>query len=117
MRTIEAEVRLTLKNILLLTDFSEPSELAVPFATAIAHEYESKLYAVHVLTPVPLAYASPESAAAAVEGLEEGAQAGTQRLDAQLVGVPPQIVEREGKWCAPGRFELLTLCLEVSCPL
>jgi nucleotide-binding universal stress UspA family protein len=92
MRTIEAEVRLTLKNILLLTDFSEPSELAVPFATAIAHEYESKLYAVHVLTPVPWAYASPESAAAAVEGLEEGPQAGMQRLDAQLVDVPHETI-------------------------
>ena len=85
MRAIEAGVRLTLKNILLLTDFSEPSELAVPFATAIAREYESKVYAMHVLTPVPLAYASPESAAAAIEGFEEGAQAGMQRHDVMLV--------------------------------
>src|SRR5216683_2884778 len=81
MRAIEAGVRLTLKNILLLTDFSEPSELAVPFAIAIAREYESKVYAMHVLTPVPLAYATPESAAAAIEGLEEGAQAGMLRVD------------------------------------
>ena len=65
MRAIEAGVRLALKNILLLTDFSEPSELAIPFAIAIAREYESKVYAMHVLTSVPLAYATPESAAAA----------------------------------------------------
>src|SRR5260370_42320156 len=44
------------------------------------------------MTRVPGAYASPESAAAAVEGLEEGAQAGTQRLDAQLVGVPHETI-------------------------
>ena len=92
MSAIETGVRLTLKNILLLTDFSEPSELAVPFATAIAREYESKLYAMHVLTPVPLAYASPESVAAAIEGLEEGVQAGMQRLDAELVGVPHDVM-------------------------
>ena len=100
MRAIEAGVRLTLKNILLLTDFSEPSELAVPFATAIAREYESKVYAMHVLTPVPLAYASPESAAAAVEGFEEGAQAGMQRLDTELVGVPHDVmlVRGESVW-------------------
>jgi nucleotide-binding universal stress UspA family protein len=100
MRAIEAGVRLTLKNILLLTDFCEPSELAVPFATAIAREYESKVYAMHVLTPVPLAYAAPESAAAAIEGLEEGAQAGMQRLDAQLVGVPHEmmLVRAESVW-------------------
>lgn len=100
MRAIEAGVRLTLKNILLLTDFSEPSEIAIPFAIAIAREYDSKVYAMHVLTPVPLAYASPESAAAAIEGLEEGAQAGMQRVDAQLVGVPHEttLVRGESVW-------------------
>ncbi len=100
MRAIEAGVRLTLKNILLLTDFSEPSELAVPFAIAIAREYEASVYAMHVLTPVPLAYATPESAAAAIEGLEEGAQSGMQRLDAQLVGVPHEtlLVRGESIW-------------------
>src|ERR1700681_1965357 len=100
MRAIEAGVRLALKNILLLTDFSEPSEIAVPFAIAIAREYESKVYAMHVLTPVPLAYATPESAAAAIVGLEEGAQAGMQRVDAQLVGVPHEtmLVRAESVW-------------------
>ena len=100
MSAIETGVRLALKNILLLTDFSEPSELAVPFAIAIAREYESKVYAMHVLTPVSLAYATPELAAAAIEGLEEGAQAGMQRVDAQLVGVPHEtmLVRAESVW-------------------
>ncbi len=102
MKAIETGTRLTLKNILFLTDFSEPSEIAIPFATAIAREYESKVYALHVLTPVPPAYASPESAAAAIEGLEEGAQVGMQRVDAQLVGVPHEtmIVRGESVWPA-----------------
>src|ERR1700682_457589 len=100
MRAIETGVRLALKNILLLTDFSEPSELAVPFAVAVAREYESKVYAMHVLTPVPLAYATPESAASVIEGLEEGAQEGMQRVDAQLVGVPHEtmLVRAESVW-------------------
>ena len=100
MSAIETGVRLTLKNILLLTDFSEPSELAVPFAVAIAREYESKVHAMHVLTPIPLAYATPESAAAAIEGLEEGAEAEMQRVDAQLVGVAHEtmLVRAESVW-------------------
>ena len=100
MRAIETGARLTLKNILLLTDFSEPSEIAIPFAIAIAREYESSVYALHVLTPVQLAYASPESAAAAIEGLEEGAQAGMQRVNAQFVGVPHEtmLVRGESVW-------------------
>lgn len=100
MKAIETGVRLTLKNILLLTDFSEPSEIAIPFAIAIAREYESSVYAMHVLTPIQLSYASPEAAAAAIEGLEEGAQAGMQRVDAQLVGVPHEtmLVRGESVW-------------------
>lgn len=100
MRAIETGARLTLKNILLLTDFSEPSEIAIPFAIAIAREYESNVYAMHVLTPVPFAYASPESAAVAIEGFEEGAQAGMQIVDAQLVGVPHEtmLVRGESVW-------------------
>jgi len=100
MSAIESGVRFTLKNILLLTDFSEPSELAVPFAMAVAREYESNVYAMHVLTPVPLAYATPESAEAAIEGLEEGAEAGMQRVEAQLLGVPHEmmLVRAESVW-------------------
>jgi nucleotide-binding universal stress UspA family protein len=87
MRTIEAGTRVALKNILFLTDFSEPSEVAVSYAVAIAREYEAKACALHVLTPYPLAYASPESVAATIEGLEEGAQVEMQRLDSQLAGI------------------------------
>jgi len=100
MRTIEVGTRLTLKNILFLTDFSQPSEVAIPYAVAVAREYEAKAYALHVLTPIPLAYASPESAAAAIEGLEEGAQAEMQRLDSQFAGVDHEtmIVRGESVW-------------------
>jgi len=102
LKSMETNVRLTLNNVLLLTDFSEPSEVAIPFAMAIAREYESKVYALHVLTPVPLAYASPHSVAAAMEGLEERAQTGMQRVDAQLVGVPHEtvIVRGESVWAS-----------------
>ena len=100
MTPIETGARVRLKNILYLTDFSEPSETVIPFAIAIAREYESKVYAMHVLTPVPLGYANPESAAAAIEGLEEDAQMGMQRVDAQLVGVPHEtmLVRSESVW-------------------
>lgn len=87
MHVIESGVRLALKNILFLTDFSQASDVAIPYATAIAREYEAKLHALHVLTPTALAYATPESAEAVIEGLEDGAQIEMQRVDTQLVGV------------------------------
>src|SRR5215471_4362701 len=87
MSTIEVGARLSLKNFLFLTDFSEPSELTIPFAVGLAREYEGRLHALHVLTPVPLMYPSPESATITLDGIEEGAQAEMQQLDSQLSGV------------------------------
>ena len=100
MATIQAGKRITLENILYLTDFSEPSEAALPFAAAIAREYEAKVYALHVLTSAPVAFAAPESVGAVLEGQEESAKAQIQRVDSQLAGLPHEtIVERGvGVW-------------------
>lgn len=92
MNGIATEKRVALKNLLFLTDFSEPSELAIPFAVALAREYQAKLHALHVLVPTPLAYASPETVGPAIEAMEEGAQAEMQRLDSQLVGVTHETI-------------------------
>jgi nucleotide-binding universal stress UspA family protein len=100
MHAIESGARLVLKNFLFLTDFSEPSELAIPFAMGLAREYEAKLHALHVLTPVPLAYAAPESVAVALDALEEGAKAGMQLLESRLAGVTYEtiLVRGESVW-------------------
>src|SRR5215467_241529 len=100
MSTIEVGTRLSLKNFLFLTDFSEPSELTIPFAVGLTREYEGKLHALHVMTPVPLTYPSPKSATVALESIEEGAQAEMQRLDSQLSGVSHEIilVRAESVW-------------------
>ena len=51
MYCIETATEIKLNNILYLTDFSEPAEAALPFVTAIAREYGSKIYAFHSLLP------------------------------------------------------------------
>jgi nucleotide-binding universal stress UspA family protein len=95
MATVEAGARVVLKNILYLTDLSETSEAALPFATAIAHEYDAKVYALHVLMPVPLAYATPESTEGMIEAQEEQAHSEVEQLDSKLAGLPHEsIVER-----------------------
>jgi len=82
-----ASQRIAFKKILCLSDFSDASELALPFAINLSRAYEAKILSLHVLTPVPLAYVNPETAATLIEDLEEGAREGMQRLDAQLAGV------------------------------
>ncbi len=88
--------RINLKKILYLTDFSEPSEAALPFAVAVAREYGAKVFAFHVMTPSPLLYTTPETTAATMEAVEEAAREEMQRADAQLAGLTHEtIVERD----------------------
>ncbi|MGB0035785.1 MAG: universal stress protein [Candidatus Acidiferrales bacterium] len=87
METIDASTQIALKNILFLTDFSEPSEAALPFATAVGRGYGSKVHALHVLIPAPYVYTTPELTAVAIEGAEENAEAEMQRVESQLAGL------------------------------
>ncbi len=96
MAIVESGARVTLKNILYLTDFSEPSEAALPFVTTIAREYQSKVYALYVLMPIPLSYATPESSADMIEAQEERAQAEIQRVESQLAGLPHEAYVERG---------------------
>ena len=43
METIELKQSVTIKNILLATDFSEVSKKALPYAAAIAGKYGSRI--------------------------------------------------------------------------
>lgn len=100
MAGVEIGARVVLKNILYLTDFSEPSEAALPFAASIAREYGAKVHAYHVLIPATYAYTTPELTAAAMEGQEDAALANMQRVGAYLGSLPHEsIVERgTGIW-------------------
>jgi nucleotide-binding universal stress UspA family protein len=103
--TSKTVTRIDLKKILYLTDFSEPSEAALPFAVAVAREYAAKIYALHVMTPSPLVYTTPETTAATMEAMEDAAQAEMLRTESQLDGVVHEtIVETEmGVWPAVDR--------------
>jgi len=81
--------RISLRNILYLTDFSEPSEAAMPFAISIAREYGAKIYAYHVLLPAVLTYlTTPEMMETALASQEEAARENMRRVESQLVGLP-----------------------------
>lgn len=97
MNTTETRTRVPLKSILYLTDFSEPSEVALPFVTSIAKEYGSTIYAVHVLVPAIYPYTPPELVDCAAAAQKECAEISMQRLAAQLSGLPHEkIVSRGG---------------------
>lgn len=79
--------RIALKNILYLTDFSEPSEAALPFVADLARGYGATVHALHVLLPPMFGYGKPELANAAMEAWEERARKDMDRVASQLVGI------------------------------
>lgn len=83
----ECPSKIALRKILYLTDFSGPSENALPFVTSIARNYEGTVNALHVLVPRPLTYNTPELGDAAVAADEEYAQSEMQKVDSELTGV------------------------------
>jgi len=96
---------ISLKNILYLTDFSGPSEAALPFAIAIARGYGATVYGLHVLMPPPYVHAAPPLTAASLEAEEESANNAMQRLQSQLAGLAYETTMERGVpvWAAVER--------------
>jgi nucleotide-binding universal stress UspA family protein len=90
MVKVESSVGISIKNILFLTDFLEPSEVALPFATSIARGYSAKVYALHVFTPDPNVCGAP--AKLAITAIETGEQTAKNRVDSQLVGLEHETI-------------------------
>jgi len=53
MPTVQASPRLALNNVLVPTDFSEASELALVYARVFAADYGAKIYVSHAVNPMP----------------------------------------------------------------
>jgi nucleotide-binding universal stress UspA family protein len=96
MGKLQLEARVRLKNILFLTDFSWASDTAIPFVREIAERYEGKVIALHVAVPDPLNNMTPESPSAAFESQKDFALAEMKKVEAQLAGIPNQVVVTAG---------------------
>jgi nucleotide-binding universal stress UspA family protein len=90
MKTLEAGRRIALSNILFATDFSFHSNVALPYALAIAHQYGARLYGAHVVPSADYLFTAPESWPAHIQQEKQLQQEVTARLDDQLRGVPHQ---------------------------
>jgi nucleotide-binding universal stress UspA family protein len=96
MSSVETGSRVLLKRLLFLTDFSEPSEAALPFGVEIARSYGAKIQVLHVAVPPAYVYATPEMAASAIEREEESVEAEMQRLESQLLNLPHETTVERG---------------------
>jgi len=71
---------MTLRNILLATDFSECSERALSYALGIASRYESRLHLFHCIDPTPYNLVEPD----AVQTARDDARRELERLASDL---------------------------------
>jgi len=86
-----------MKQILFATDFSKPSEKALPYALSLAKKYDAKLFAAHI-TSEPIGV--PSSMREGLHGLgvrrakEDGE--GLARLEGEMLGVRHEVISRQG---------------------
>lgn len=89
---VRAQELIQLKNLLYVTDFSQPSEAALPFAVALARRYDATIHALHVLTPTPYGAGSFALTGVAFEAEAETALAAMQQLESQLANVKHHVI-------------------------
>ncbi len=96
MKAVQARTRITLKNILFATDFSQAADAAAPIAIQIARRYGAKVYGVHVNRSDDYTGVAPEAWAAMAEAAEKETKEDAGRLNEQLQGIEHEVVIGEG---------------------
>jgi len=99
MTLVDSRTRISLRNILLATDFSAASEAALQYALAIARRYDSQIYVAHVIRPDTYQLVPPEAMSAALEQTRRYAeqQMANLLISGCLRGIPHQILLGQGE--------------------
>src|SRR6202158_2456556 len=96
MKAVQARTRISQKNFLFATAFSQAADAAAPFAIQIARSYGAKMYGVHVNPFDNYTAAAPDAWAALAAAAERQTKEHAQRLNEQLKGVEHKVVIGEG---------------------
>jgi nucleotide-binding universal stress UspA family protein len=97
MNTLEPVSALSLKNILLATDFSSGSETAVKYAQALARRHGSRVHAIHVNSPDSYNLLDPDAFAITFDGPQTNSKNIPDVLHGLLTGLPSQTPLRQGQ--------------------
>lgn len=96
--TAEPKKRTQFTKILLMTDFSDVSALALEYALAIARRYDASIYVAHVITPDAYRMAEPAVAQMTYENIRQAAEQSIADIlvSGKLRGVPHEVLLEEG---------------------
>jgi nucleotide-binding universal stress UspA family protein len=96
MNTLEQVIALSLKNILLATDFSPGSETALKYAQALARRHASRVHTIHVNSPDSYNLLDPDAFAITFNGPQANSKNIPDVLHGLLTGLPSQTPLRQG---------------------
>jgi nucleotide-binding universal stress UspA family protein len=96
MKTLEPVSALSLKNILLATDFSPGSETALKYTQAIARRHASRVHTIHVNSPDSYSLLEPDAFAITFNSSEANPKNVSDVLRGLLTGLPSQTPLRQG---------------------
>jgi len=98
MQEVKADKKVALTKIMVLTDFSEVSNLALQYALALARRYDARIYLTHVLSPDSYQLAEPGLAEMTYQRLRQGAEQGIADIliSGRMRGVPHEVLLCEG---------------------
>jgi nucleotide-binding universal stress UspA family protein len=90
MKTLETSAQISLKNILLATDLSASSQMALQYARALAHEQGAHVHTLHVSGPDDYQLLPPEAFATTFDQVPAGSD-GFAILQGLLSGLPHEV--------------------------
>jgi nucleotide-binding universal stress UspA family protein len=96
MKTVAAEKRTAIENILYATDFSPAAIAALPYVRGIAKRYGSRIHVLHVKQPTSYAFVTPELVPNMVEMEDRLEKEQTEEIHTVFAGMPHDVTMGTG---------------------
>jgi nucleotide-binding universal stress UspA family protein len=95
---VTTDKKVSLTRIMVMTDFSEASDMALNYALALARRYDARIYLAHVLTQDAYQMAEPALAQMTYQRMRQGAEQSIADIliSGKLRGVPHEVLLEEG---------------------
>jgi len=97
-KKVQANKKVSLSKIMVLTDFSEVSDLALEYALALARRYDGRIYLTHVIMPDSYRLAEPGLAEMTYEKIRQAAEQSIADIliSRKMSGVSHEVLIEEG---------------------
>src|SRR5215469_7360967 len=97
-KQVQADRKISLTKLMVLTDFSTVSDLALEYAVALARRYDSRIYLTHILSTDVYQVTDPPLAEMTYQKMRRAAEQGITDIliSGKLRGVPHEALLLEG---------------------